>query len=68
MGEDDELQRLKSQVTDRLGGDQIEAAIERALDVVNQLPIDMAENAKPLPMSVFHEALKVELRRLLVVH
>jgi hypothetical protein len=74
MAWDDELQRLKVQVTDMFGGDALQvaeamdAATRRALDVVNRLPIDLAEDAQPLPMSVVHDALKAELRRLVQPH
>jgi hypothetical protein len=71
---DDELKRLESQVTDLFDGDEreaaqaMDAATRRALAVVNRQPIDRADDAQPVPMSVFHDALKAELRRLVQPH
>jgi hypothetical protein len=65
---DDELRGL---VTDLFAGDETEAAIAlteatcRAIDVVSRQSIDLAEDAK---MSLFHDALKAEVRRLMRPH
>ena len=73
MAWDEELQRLKVQVTDLFGDEMdaaaaMDAATRRALDVVSRQTVAQGDNAKPVTMSVFHKALKAELRRLVQPH
>jgi len=80
MACDEELEQLTNQVHDLLGGDVLSAAVSRAISAAMQQarPVELSSSLELsgisdsdgywTSMSVFYEALKIELRRILRPH
>jgi hypothetical protein len=80
MAWDDELEQLTNQVHDLLGRDVLSAAVSRAISAALQQarPVELSSSLEVrgisdsdgywTSMSVFYDALTIELRRLLQPH